>query len=828
MNKTFDFAIDLGTTNSLIAKFEHGEVQVFKDPAGLKETLPSVIGFRNNRILVGEQARTFVTRDPSNVASRFKRKMGTSEVVSLNTGSKTPVELSSIILKELKGFVHTGQVVESAVITIPASFDTVQSNATKDAGLKAGFKEVVLLQEPIAASLAYANKEKSLDLRNSQWIVYDLGGGTFDVALVKIVEGELTVIDHEGDNYFGGSDFDAIIVEKIIVPELLKVGRFDNILAEMKGRNGRHNRLWHKLLYEAEEAKIQLSIRSSTDIDVVVEDDDGKEIDFFFSITRSDFEHAIKESIDNTAAMMKEIITRNSLQPNDLSFVLMIGGGTYIPLVRKRIEELMGVSVNTSIDPTSAVVIGAAFYAGTKEVDAAYYKDEKRESDRGVKIKTAYNKNSQESEEMFSAKLTGDIDGLSYRIISSDGSFDSGIKEVSSRISEDLPLREGAYNVFEFHVFDQQNNPVDVGFSRIQIAQGRYSVTGQMLPEDISLVRDDLSNKDTRLDRIFPKNGVLPANTKRTVEVAKTVVPGSGDEVRIMVVEGSSEKHSTTNKPIGVLLVSGDKLKRDLIKGSEIDLKFEISESRDLTISAYLNGTGQEFSQVFKGSERSVDVRTLAADVIDLEERVRNEIEEAKAIGNSDAVKSLGKLHDEVSGLILKSGSINDDDVTDEKFKVEDEKRSVAQSLFELTSSKRLNLAVSDYKDIKSDVAELVMNHGNDRERHELQNIISRESVFLSSSNSERVEEELRALESIRWRILMRLPDFLLGMFDHLVNRQSSMNDQAQAKQLIEAGRSHIAAEDWDDLRQVNMILMGLLPAAEKEADDMRIYTGIV
>jgi len=120
------------------------------------------------------------------------------------------------------------------------------------------------------------------------------------------------------------------------------------------------------------------------------------------------------------------------------------------------------------------------------------------------------------------------------------------------------------------------------------------------------------------------------------------------------------------------------------------------------------------------------------------------------------------------------------------------------------------------------------MNHGNDRERHELQNIISRESVFLSSSNPDRVEEELRALESIRWRILMRLPDFLLGMFDHLVNRQSSMNDQAQAKQLLEAGRRHIATEDWDDLRQVNMILMGLLPAAEKEADDMRIYTGIV
>ena len=166
--------------------------------------------------------------------------MGTTESFRIKSlgQSKTPIELSAFVLKELKTFIHTGEVPEAVVITIPASFDMVQSNATKEAGYAAGFKQVVLLQEPIAASLAYANKEKGLDLKNSQWIVYDLGGGTFDVALVKIVEGELKIVDHEGDNYLGGGDFDALMVEHIIAPQLEKRGKFTDLLGPNEERNG--------------------------------------------------------------------------------------------------------------------------------------------------------------------------------------------------------------------------------------------------------------------------------------------------------------------------------------------------------------------------------------------------------------------------------------------------------------------------------------------------------------------------------------------------------------------------------------------------------------
>src|ERR1035437_8240555 len=163
MENRINFGIDLGTTNSAIAKFVKGEVEVFKNPLETgKETLPSVVYYKKDKVVVGSSARTYLERDAKNVFSTFKRKMGTTESFKVKNidQSKTPIELSAEIIKELKGFVHTGEQVDAAVITIPASFDVIQSNATNESGLLAGFKQVILLQEPIAASLAYANRSE--------------------------------------------------------------------------------------------------------------------------------------------------------------------------------------------------------------------------------------------------------------------------------------------------------------------------------------------------------------------------------------------------------------------------------------------------------------------------------------------------------------------------------------------------------------------------------------------------------------------------------------------------------------------------------------------
>ena len=833
MASMINFGIDLGTSNCLIARFDKGHVEVFRNPTGFKETLSSVVGFRNDRILIGDQARTYAERDPKSVVSRFKRKMGTSETFKIKSldASKSPVELSSYLLKELKTFIHTGESVESVVITIPASFDTVQSNATKEAGKLAGFQTVVLLQEPIAASLAYANKEKTVDLRNSRWLVYDLGGGTFDVALVRIIEGELTVVDHEGDNYLGGADLDALLVEKIVIPELERRGRFEDLSAQLKSESGRYNKLWYRLLHEAERAKVELSNKTSAEIELggtqEIKDDDGNSIDGFITVTRSEFESLIKGSIDQTVGMMKQIVTRNSLQPRDLQFVLMVGGSTYIPCVRKRVEEAMGIPVNTSIDPTNAIAVGAAFYAGAKEVSVGRAGQGKTGTSP-LKIRGSYSRNSQESEEIFSAKVEGDTMGIHYRIVREDGAYDSGLKQLATRITEDLPLREGAFNFFSLKVYDASGNAVPINFDQIQIAQGRYSVAGQMLPDDISLVRDLVEAKDTRLDCVFQKNSVLPAVTKRTAEVARTVIQGSNDRINIMVVEGPANRHSSTNKPIGVLIITGQQISRDLIKGTEIDLTFEMSESRDLAVSAFLNGTGQEFSQVFVPNQRSVSSPLLKSDIALLEANIEHEIGDAIRSGNNDTAEDLEKTLREVQSLSSEVTGLTDDDVTDKKFQLEDRKRRLAQGVFALTSSKRLDQARAAYQQTHGEVAELVRESGNDRERHIIAEISAREHTLLASTNPEKIQDLVNELERVRWQILFRTPKFLVDMFRHLLDRRTSMNDQVQANQLIENGKRAVEREAWDDLRQINERLWNLMPADEQASEELRVYTGIV
>ncbi len=821
-----NFGIDLGTTNSLMARFNKGDVEVFKNPNGFKETLPSIVGFRNDRILVGEQARTFAEKDPKSVVSQFKRKMGTTESFKIkSTGqSRTPIELSAFVLKELKTFIHTGEIPDAVVLTVPASFDMLQSNATKEAGHAAGFKQVVLLQEPIAASLAYANKEKTIDLKNSQWIVYDLGGGTFDVALVKIVQGELKVVDHEGDNYLGGADFDALIVEKIVVPALEKRGQFKDLLAQMRSESGKYNRLWYRLLHLAEQAKIELSARPSAEIEVAVEDDSGSTIEAIVAIARSEFESIIKDSVDRTAEMLRKILTRNSLRPQDLKFVLMVGGSTYTPYVRQRIEELLGIPVNTGIDPTNAIAVGAAYFAATREINLQ--QEAKPAAPGTIRIKVAYNRASQESEEMFSAKVEGSTAGLFYRIVRSDGGYDSGLKSLASRLVEDLPLQADAFNLFSLKIVDGQNNVVPADVDMIQIAQGKYSVAGQLLPEDLALVKDDMTG-DTKLDAIFAKNTVLPARARKTVEVSKTIIHGSDDHIQIIVVEGPSDNHFIANKRVGYLVISGKGLKRDLMRGTEIDLTFEVSESRDLTVQAFVNPSGPEFSQVFTPTRRDVPAATLAEEVRMLGTRLEQEKAEALAYEKFEVVDHLDKLLAPLRELHVESELLAADDVTDSRYKLEDRKRKIAQEMNTLVAGKRLDRLRAVYRETKDRVNALVTESGNDQERRQLHEVVTREHTFLNSSNASKIEAAVDHLERLSFQILRRTPEFLVGWFEHLLQRREMFNDQVQAKNLIDAGKRHIAVEEFDRLAEVNLRLHALLPQQIKESDEMRPFTGI-
>jgi molecular chaperone DnaK len=829
MEKMINYGIDLGTTNSAIAKFVKGEVEVFKNPLETgKETLPSVVYYKKDKVVVGTNARTYFERDSENVFGTFKRKMGTTEsfkVKSINQ-SKTPIELSAEVLKELKGFVHSGESFDAAVITIPASFDVIQSNATKEAGYLAGFKQVILLQEPIAASLAYANKHKERDLENGQWLVYDLGGGTFDVALIKIKDGEMKVLDHEGDNFLGGADFDNLIVEQLVIPYLNKNFKFNDLENEMKSRTGKLNKLYFRLIKLAEDAKITLSSRTSAEVEVRdITDDNGEDIDTSIDITRSEFEGVIKEYIDKTLDMIKKILVRNSLKPSDIQFTLMVGGSTYTPYVRKRVEEILQIPINCDIDPTTAIAIGAAYYAGTKEKN--FEQDDKKKTTTGIKVRLAYQKTSQENEEILAGRIEGNIEGLFYQITREDKGFDSGRKPLTNRISEDLPLVKSSYNFFRFTVLDDKNNIVETDAELIGIAHGKYNVVGQPLPHDICIQRDndpELEVKSTILDLYFQKNTFLPLKRTKQYTLNKSILKGGNEKIVINVLEGPHTAIPEANQSIGYLEIDGSKVSRDILRGSEIEITLEINESKEIKVTIYIPMSDQQFSYDFKVSQRHLPVTKLQDEVETLSEKLEEEIEEAVEREDYETADQLTALKRKVDDLVINTNSLTSDDVTDKKFQFEDNKRKIAQEIDDATRDKRISILKIKYNEDKEWCKKLVDENGNDHDHKILGEIVGREQVFLNSITPVKIMEAIEELLDLGSNILWRTPEFLIGRFKRLIEKPQLFNDQEQAKSLIEAGNMAITNKNFDRLREINFGLISLLPkSAQQEAKTGKI-----
>jgi molecular chaperone DnaK len=823
MENTINFGIDLGTTNSAIAKFVKGEVIIFSNPQDYgRNTLPSVVSYKKDKITVGNKAKEFLEKDPKSVVGVFKRKMGTAEsfkIKSINE-SKTPIELSAQVLKELKTFVNTGDTLDAVVITIPASFDTIQSNATKEAGIQAGFKQVVLLQEPIAASLAYANMKKEREMKDGQWLVYDLGGGTFDVALIKIKEGEMKVLDHEGDNFLGGADFDNMIVEKLVIPKILEKYSFSNLEDEMKSATGKFNAKYYVLLRRAEEAKITLSSKTSAEIVIDgFEDEDGNEVDMEIVITRSEFNELIKPNIDGTIDMIKKIITRNSLKPIDVQFTLMVGGSTYIPYVRSRVEEVLQIPANCEIDPTTAVAIGAAYYAATKPKEIS--KGDNNKKHTSISIKASYNKASKEKEELFAARITGDVTGLSYRILRQDGGYDSGIKKLSDRINEDLPLVDGAYNFFTLAVYDEQNNVVETDIEPIGINSG-FGISGQPIPEDICLEVDDYDNPGkTRLKLIFQKNSILPLRSQGiSFPLNKGMIKGNDDDfIYINVLEGSHLALPEANKGIGFMEIRGTQIKRDIAKGSDIEITISISESRDITISIYLNMADQEFKQTFNPKERHTPIEFLKEQVEDLSEKLELEIQEATDKEDYETAGALNKLKKEMETVSEETENLTNDDVTDKRYQLEDKKRKIAQEIDSATKNKRIQQVKAHYFEVKEECLKMLDENGNDHERKTYNDIVAQENAFFATNSPLKIQEKSDEMHSILSRIRWRTPEFLTGIFQWCKNNQTRMNDQTQAKSLVDAGNFAIESQNWERLSEINSGLLNLLPkGAEKEA----------
>jgi len=348
--------IDLGTTNSCMAVIEGGEPTVIPNAEGGRTT-PSVVAFsKKGEKLVGQVAKRQLITNSENSISSIKRHMGEANYkVTLNGKDYTPQEISAMILRKLKddAEAYLGETINDVVITVPAYFDDSQRQATKDAGAIAGFNVKRIINEPTAAALAYGIDKESGD---HKILVYDLGGGTFDVSILELGEGVFEVLSTSGDTHLGGDDFDQRIVNHI-VNEFKKNEGLD--LSKDKAA-------LQRLKDAAEKAKIELSSVTSTNINLpfITADSNGQPKHIDMDLTRAQFEKMIGDLLDKTLVSVNRAMEDAKLKPKDIEKVLLIGGSTRIPAVTELVRKVTGKDPYKNINPDEAVALGAAVQAG--------------------------------------------------------------------------------------------------------------------------------------------------------------------------------------------------------------------------------------------------------------------------------------------------------------------------------------------------------------------------------------------------------------------------------------------------------------------------------
>ena len=344
--------IDLGTTNSCVCVFEGGEAKVIANPEGLRTTA-SVVAFKNGEIIVGQKAKNQMVTNPDTISS-IKRKMGTNEKVHANGKDYTPEEISAMILSDLKktAEAYLGEKVTKAVITVPAYFNDAQRQATKNAGKIAGLEVERIINEPTAAALAYGLDKQD---KTEQILVYDLGGGTFDVSILEIGDGVFEVKSTSGNNHLGGDDFDEKVIEYLV--------------ADIKKEHGidlsNDKMAMQRIKDAAEKAKKELSGMSSTTISLpfLAQNENGV-VNYESTLTRAKFEELIDDLVESTLEPVRKALKDANLTKNDIDKVLLVGGSTRVPKVQEIVKKELGKEPSKEVNPDEVVAMGAAIQGG--------------------------------------------------------------------------------------------------------------------------------------------------------------------------------------------------------------------------------------------------------------------------------------------------------------------------------------------------------------------------------------------------------------------------------------------------------------------------------
>ncbi len=830
MSGVVEYGIDLGTTNSCIARWEEGKVRIFQNNDQMNVTPSAVHVLKTGRVIVGRRAHSALLVDPENVAVEFKRWIGQRDPKTFPGARRelSAEELSAEVLKSLKEDVRrqTGSDLSAAVITVPAAFGALQCEATARAAALAGLSQATLLQEPIAAAVGYGVR---IDAKNQRWLVFDLGGGTLDVAVVSTRGGRLNVLEHRGDNLLGGKDIDRAIVDRVLLPALRANYAFDDALP-VQARAPLLSRLRRK----AEEAKIDLSRDDHVTLSLfdVGSDDRGVPIEIEVPLARSELEALIEPLVEKACTFALEALSSARLSGADLDRVLLVGGPTQMPLLRQMLKARIGAPIDFSADPMTVVGCGAAIHASTLERTPSpkFAEPAAPGANEGcVRLKLAHEAVSAELQSIVAGRIQAGDAGTEIKLETENGLWTSGwIKPQSGCFEATVALKAGDVTVVWVYARDASGRLVDTDAKELRI---RHGLTLSAPPLPCALAVEVLGpHGKPVLDPIFPKGTPLPAEKLVKYRATHALVPGkSGSDLAIKLWEGDFLLDPEANHWVGNVLLPHDGIQRSVPEGAEIEITVRISASRAITVEAFVPHINQHFGGKLYAAEREQQsFSNLSQEVSAQVESYRERLQALeRQAGDASLQAEIASLRTAANELDAKSnatkhaGALEPDDAR----RVVEESKNLRGRLGELELAAGERAGANKHTDFSRLVGlaeEVVTKFGGSLEKQQL-TLLRRELERVAERGDERaIQRVCEEIEGLRWHVLSKHDWFWREIFDALSKPGVPFVDAIEAQQLLEKGHTARRRGDGESLREVVRALWNLQPKGSTDAASER------
>jgi molecular chaperone DnaK len=802
MNRTtIDFGIDLGTTNSAIAVLNGVTTEIIKNNADMDITPSAVSIDKKGTTHVGQRARNRMIDTPEDAYVEFKRRMGTDHTYHFKSSGqeRKPEELSCEILKSLKGDVQQrkGELIEAAVITVPAAFELHQCDATRTAAEMAGFKNRDLLQEPVAAALAYGFQ---VEEEKAYWLVYDFGGGTFDAAIIKADEGTMHVVNHGGDNFLGGSDIDWAIVEGVLAPKLVREFHLEGFV---RG-NARWRLAFAKLKRAAEIAKIDISRSERATLETCkFEGDDREQIEFECELTRAEIVKVAEPIILRSVEICQRVLAEKHLGSEAVERTILVGGPTLAPYFREMLASTLRIALDYSVDPLTVVARGAAIFAGTLKWTPgnreAHGQD--REQDQGYSINLENESVGMDSAPIVGGKISHpsrqEFAGFTLELVNTKSQWRSGKMALrpDGVFIATLHAERGERNIFAIELLDpsgrrQKTTPDTVA----------YTIGAKVESTLINSMGIALGSNE--YDKLFEKGRVLPAKESRDYKTIVSIRQGqSGDVAKIPVVEGENTR-ADRNRRVGSLEIRGENIRRDLPEGSQVEVTLRVDKSRIIKVTAYVPLLDEEFvvelTMKMAEPQRDVLARDYAAEI----ERLR-ELKSKAASAEDQTVREL-LASIEASPLMLEVKESLAAAQSDADAAAKCEKRLLELQI-KLDETADLLAWPTLVEEARSELGRLdnLLEHADDDRRKRAEQLRNEIDLFVRERHPDLLRKRISLVEDLHDEILLAQQTFWVNEILRMEKQVEKMSDPARAVRLLDHGREAISRNNIVGLKNI-------------------------